>query len=283
MKLAVTTTTPDVPAPSPVALLAGPMGERVARAAQLGLHGFELMVLDPAQVDAAEVRGLLAQHGLEAAAVASGAQASQAGLTLLAANADVRARARRRLLELIDLAQALGAPLVTVGGFRGRLAALEDGSGRTLLVHALQQGCEHAAAHGVRLLIEPLNRYETDVVQTVEQGLALIEEVGHSHLGLLVDTFHANIEEATFAAAFATAAQAGRLWHVHIGDSNRLPPGEGHIDFRAIVALLEQLGYDGYLSAEHLAHPTPDRAAAAFAGFLIPILPAGTQEEWKTR
>ena len=87
-------------------------------------------------------------------------------------------------------------------------------------------------------MVEPLNRYETDIVCTVEEGLALVEEVGHSHLGLLLDTFHANIEEATFDVALAAAAQAGRLWHVHIGDSNRLPPGCGHIDFAAIVRTL---------------------------------------------
>ena len=85
---------------------------------------------------------------------------------------------------------------------------------------------------GVRLAIEPLNRYESDVVNTAAEGLALIHEVGHSHLGLLLDTFHMNIEEPTYAGSIEQGMASGRLWHFHLGDSNRLPAGQGHIPFR---------------------------------------------------
>ena len=118
---------------------------------------------------------------------------------------------------------------------------------------------------GVRLALEPLNRYESDIVNNAEEGLALVEEVGHKSLGLLLDTFHMNIEEAQYDTAIRSAARAGRLFHIHLGDSNRLAPGQGHLDFPTILASLRAVDYRGYLSAELLAHPDGDAAAAKTA------------------
>ncbi|MGW8250065.1 MAG: sugar phosphate isomerase/epimerase family protein, partial [Anaerolineales bacterium] len=80
-------------------------------------------------------------------------------------------------------------------------------------------------------------------------------------LGLLLDTYHVNIEESSYSEPFRHTIQAGRLFHVHLGDNNRLPPGQGLIDFEAIVKTLYECGYSGYLSAELLAKPDPDTAA----------------------
>ena len=272
MNLSVTTTTPDVPQPSPVALLSGPFAARAVTAAALGLDGLELMALDPAQIDARAIRAALNGAGLGVSAIASGAQAFQAGLTLLATDVGVRDAARARLHALIDLAAELGAPIVTVGSFRGRAAGQPDA--KQVLAETLGVAAEHAARRAVRLVIEPLNRYEGDILFTVAETLDFVAEVGHSHLGLLFDTYHANIEEPTFEGALQAAAQAGRLWHVHISDSNRLPPGQGHIPFAAIVATLRALGYGGYLSAEHFPHPDPDAAARAFAAHMRSLVPS---------
>ena len=92
-------------------------------------------------------------------------------------------------------------------------------------------------------------------------------------LGLLLDTFHVNIEERSWTEPFAALRAAGKLWHVHVGDNNRLAPGRGLIDFPAIVATLRRSGYDGYLSAELLARPDGDTAALADAHrYLRPLL-----------
>jgi len=124
-----------------------------------------------------------------------------------------------------------------------------------------------------RLVLEPVNRYEGDIVITAEEGLGLIDEVGHSHLGLLLDTYHVNIEESSLTEPFRRGMAAGRLWHVHLGDSNRLPPGQGHIDFPSIVAALSESGYQGYLSAELLARPDPDTAAEATIKYMRQHVP----------
>lgn len=262
MKLALTITTPNVVEPVPLTLLSGSFEQRLDRAAQLGYNGVELLPLRPAEVDPLALRAQVTARGLEIAALASGGIAALDGLTLLAADSALSQQASTRLAALIACAAQLGAPLVTLGSFRGWAKSVGQ-NGRAQLLAKLGEACEQAAQHGVRLALEPLNRYETDIVTTVAEGLALIDELGHEQLGLLVDTFHANIEERSLHACFEQAMLAGRLWHVHLGDSNRLHPGGGHLDFAAIVATLNALGYSGYLSAELLARPDPDTAAVA--------------------
>jgi 5-keto-L-gluconate epimerase len=262
MKLAVVTPTPEIENPVPVALLSGSFEERLQKAVDLGYDGVELMVARPHALDAQQIGKQISTRGLAVAAIGSGAVYMVDGLTLLASDSQVGDRAEARLHELIRFAAALGAPFVTVGGFRGRLAWSNNGTGRTHLIQLLRKAADLAAAQSVRLVIEPLNRYETDLIHNTREGLAFIREVGHSHLGLLLDTFHINIEEPSLYDCFRQAMDARRLWHVHLGDSNRLSPGEGHIDFGGIVATLGDGGYSGYLSAELLPRPDPDMAAA---------------------
>jgi sugar phosphate isomerase/epimerase len=272
MKLSLATPTPEVEVPIPVALLSGTFPDRLQKAARLGYDGIELMVVRPQELSAQEIRAQVSQAGLEVAAVASGAIYMLDKLSLLASEQEVSRQAAARLHALIDFAEKLGAPLVTIGSFRGRMAWVGGYEARSMLVDTLGMAAEKGAQQGVRLALEPLNRYETDIVQTAQEGLALIDEVGHSHLGLLLDTYHANIEEVSLYDCSRQAAAAGRLWHVHLGDSNRLPPGQGHIDFPGIVATLREIGYRGYLSAELLARPDPDAAAVATVAYMRQLL-----------
>ncbi len=273
IKLSLAVQTPEVRPVIPVALLNGTFEEKLARAAELGADGLELMTADPASLDHAAIRASLEQNGLEAAAIGSGGVAFAAGLTLLHADAETAAQAEKRLGRLIDFAAGVGAPLVTIGSFRGRLASVGP-DGRERLVDILHRGADYAAARGVRLVLEPLNRYETDIVKNAAEGLALVDEVGHPAFGLLIDTFHANIEERSWVEPFRRVMAAGRLWHVHLGDNNRLPPGQGLMDFPAIVAALRASNYSGYLSAELLARPDPDTAARQTLSFMRPLLEA---------
>ena len=273
MKLALATPTPEVKTPISVALLAGGFSERLQKAARMGYDGVELMAVRPDELDAREIRVQLGATGLEVAAVASGAIFAEDGLTLLAADTETARQAEVRLHALIDFAAALGAPVVTIGSFRGWLAWAGGSRARRRLVDILGTAAGKAAGQGVRLAFEPLNRYESDVVNNSDEGLALIEEVGHSHLGLLLDTFHVNIEERSLTAPFHTVMEAKRLWHVHLGDSNRLPPGYGHLDFDAIVTTLRNIAYQGYLSAELLPRPDPDAAAMATIRYMRKLVP----------
>ena len=273
MRLALAVQTPDVSLSLPIALLSGTWPEKVDKAARLGVDGLELMTADPGRLDAGEIRGTLEARGLSVVAIGSGAAAMQAGLNLLHVDPAVAERAVKRLDELIEFAATVGAPLVTLGSFRGKLASVGAG-GRSRLIEILRRAGGHAAAAGVRLALEPLNRYEADLINTAEQGLEFVEDVGHPALGLLLDTYHVNIEETSWEAPFRILMQAKRLWHIHLGDNNRLPPGRGMIDFAALLRTLRSLGYDQALSAELLALPDPDTAARQTVEFMRPLLEA---------
>lgn len=271
MKLAIAVQTQEVKPIVPVALLQGTFEEKVARAVSLGADGIELMTADPMMLDANEIRSILQRTGLEAAAIGSGAVAFATGLTLLHADSDKASLAEEKLRDLIDFAADIAAPLVSIGSFRGRLASFGAG-GREALLAVLHSGASYAKARDVRLVLEPLNRYETDIIFTVEDALAFIQELDQPAIGLLIDTYHLNIEESSWTKPFRRAMRAGKLWHVHLGDNNRLPPGKGLIDFHAIVTTLREIGYMNYLSAELIPLPDPDAAAVQTLTYMRHLL-----------
>jgi sugar phosphate isomerase/epimerase len=259
MRLALTIQTPEVPAQVPVALLSGTLAEKLAKAARMGAAGVELITTQPASLDVSEYLEQLDRNGLQVAAVASGGMAFAAKLTLLHSDPVTAALARLRLDELIELAADLHSPVVTVGSFRGR-AVVDKALSLAELAQILRRAGDRAAEAGVRIALEPLNRFEGDLLNNVAEGLAFLNELNHTAVGLLVDTFHVNIEETSWTEPFRQAMQAGKLFHVHLGDNNRLPPGHGLIDFAAILATLQETGYTGWLSAELLGKPDPDTA-----------------------
>jgi len=271
MKLSITIQTHEVRPDVPVALLSGTFEEKLEKAARFGADGVELITINPRSLDVASIRKALKDHKLKAAAVASGGMAFAAGLTLLNVNPDKAALAKARLTDLVDFANALNAPIVTIGSFRGRVA-WAGADGRQQLATILDEGASYAAAKNVRLALEPINRFETDVISNAGEGLAFIAQIGNPALGLLLDTFHVNIEESSWTEPFQRVMASGKLFHVHLGDNNRLPPGDGLIDFPAIVAKLEECGYTGYLSAELLTKPDPDTAAQRTISYMRSIL-----------
>ncbi len=112
----------------------------------------------------------------------------------------------------------------------------------------------------MKLLFEPLNRYETNLINCLADGVALLRSLASDNVSLLADLFHVNIEERSLPAAIRDSK--GFIWYVHLADSNRRPAGLGHIAFGEIMEALRDIGYDGYVSAEALPYPNPDGAAA---------------------
>jgi D-psicose/D-tagatose/L-ribulose 3-epimerase len=111
------------------------------------------------------------------------------------------------------------------------------------------------------LCIEPLNRFETYFLNTHWDAVKLVEDIGAPNVRVHFDTFHANIEEQNPAASLRSIAKV--LGHVHISENDRGIPGTGHTAWRGILSVLEQIGYDGWLTIESFAQPEPDLAAAA--------------------
>jgi sugar phosphate isomerase/epimerase len=230
----------------------------VAHLAALGYDGVELAIRDPAAVDVGRIADVTRAAGLVVPALGTGQAYLRDGLSLSSPDPAIRRGAADRVIAHVGAAQRLGS-LVIVGLIRGRVESGREATERRFL-EGLRPVLEAAASAGVRLVIEPINRYETDFLVTVDETLALIEGSGAPHLGVLADTFHMNIEEVSIEHTLEAAAP--RLWHVHTADSNRWAPGSGHLDFGAIVRTLARIGYAGFLSAEVLPQPSPEEAAA---------------------
>jgi sugar phosphate isomerase/epimerase len=145
---------------------------------------------------------------------------------------------------------------------RGRIdwfPVKEAEAARAQIIDALGALTDYAAPYGVRITLEPANRYEVDFVRSTQEALEVVAEVARPGFGLMLDVFHMNIEDASIEDSLRQARPV--LWHIHIADSNRLPPGQGHLDFASIIATLREIGYEGYLSGEMSPRPDPDTAA----------------------
>jgi sugar phosphate isomerase/epimerase len=228
--------------------------------------GFDAVEVFPPSADAPELEGLgalLSDHGLALAALGTGAGWVRERLHLTLQDLASRGRARDFILSIIEAAAPLGAPAI-IGSMQGRHGdgdGVDAATATGYLADALEELGAFAATYGVPLLYEPLNRYETNLTNTVEAGVALLDRLSTRNVRLLADLFHMNIEEPDIAAALR--AGAGRIGHVHFVDSNRRPAGSGHLDFAPVARALTQTGYEGFVSAEAFPYPDPDRAAEA--------------------
>jgi sugar phosphate isomerase/epimerase len=223
---------------------------------EVGYDGVELAVRDPDAFAEGELEAWTREAGLPVCAIGTGQAFLADGLSLAAPDESARGAARARLRRHIALAGRLGARVI-VGLLRGRTGG--DPGARARLVDSLRDAAGAAASAGVWIAVEPINRYETDWFPTVESVALLAHEVGAPNVGVLADTFHMNIEEAEPLASLR--AFAPFLAHVHAADSNRLAPGWGHLDFGAILGILNDESYAGWVSAEVL--PWPDVPEAA--------------------
>ena len=265
MKAGLVMCGPDV-AYGPLALLSGTFEEKAAKAAQLGYDGIELMVRDPAWLDWPAVKSTLTAAGLEVPQIVTGELYGTDGLCLVTADEDLYRRAVERTRTVIDLAAYLGA-MVNVGRLRGQLKFLGNvPDAWAVAVERLREVVAYAAGQGVKITLEPINRYETDFILSAADGVRVVEDLGCENLGLMLDLFHMNIEDASIEEGLRLAGD--RLWHVHVADSNRRYPGSGHLDFDSVFATLEEMGYQGYVSAELLPLPDPDTAAQKTIEFL---------------
>lgn len=247
--------------------------ERRGQIEAVAAAGFSLVewsARDARALDGKALGAELEAAGLGLAALGTGAAALRDRLSLSDPDAQVRARAGERVRAAIELAGSLGAPAV-LGLIRGGRAG-DDGD-RERLAAALGRLGEHAAANATALVIEPINRYEVATLPTVDSVCLLLEEVGQPALRPMVDLFHVNIEEADPAAVLRE--RAGSIAYAHVADSNRLAPGEGHLDVAALLAELLEAGYDGPLVCETLPNPTQLESAVNCSRGLRAALAAG--------
>jgi sugar phosphate isomerase/epimerase len=219
----------------------------------------EIFPRSPKELNVETVEKLLARSGLKVAAVGTGAGWVAHKLRLTDPDAETRHQARAFVAAMIDLAGRLGAPAI-IGSMQGRWdgrVTREQALG--WLAEALEELAPLAAVHGVPLLFEPLNRYETNLLNSVDDSMCFLKKLRAQNVKLLCDLFHMNIEEVSIADALRLVGP--RLGHVHFVDSNRLAMGFGHTDTSPIARALRDIGYSGYLSGEVLPLPNSETAA----------------------
>ncbi len=225
-----------------------------------GFDGVEISRFDFAGFPSADIRRAVESNGL----ACTFCSALTGSMSLVSDDAGVRSQARTFLLDGIQTAADLGAKIFTgpfcapVGYLPGRRRN-EDEWKRA--VEGLRSLGDALDANGVTLTIEPLNRFETYFLNTVEDAVRLCNEVNHPRLGILCDTFHANIEEKDLGAAYRRLGS--HLKHVHTCENDRGIPGSGHVEWQSVFEALRDLKYDGWLVIESFGFSIKEIAAAA--------------------
>jgi sugar phosphate isomerase/epimerase len=237
-----------------------PLEESLAKASAAGFDAVELFTDHTEGVAVGTLRSLLDQHGLNLAAVGTGAGKVLHGWTLTDADEQVRLRARDYIRKLIDFGAPFGASAI-IGSMQGLVPKGEERA-RSLdwLAAELQELDRAAGEQGVKLIYEPLNRYETNVFNRVGDAADFLAQRELKNTCVLADLFHMNMEETSIEQTILDYGNA--IGYLHFADSNRHPVGLGHTDMAPISSALKRICYQGYVSAEAMAYPNPDAAAA---------------------
>jgi sugar phosphate isomerase/epimerase len=230
------------------------------QAAALGFDAVEVFPPSAEAIDANALRALLERHKLKLAALGTGAGWVVHKLQLCHPDAANREQARAFIRRIIDAAGQFKAPAI-IGSMQGKSeGAVTRDQALEWLRDALNELGEHAKSHNVPLLYEPLNRYETNLFNRATDVMEFLKTLKTQNVRILADLFHMNIEEVSIADALRTYGSS--LGHLHFVDSNRRAAGFGHMDYTPIAKALKEIGYTGYASAEVLALPDSNTAAA---------------------
>src|SRR5579859_6581281 len=216
----------------------------VDKVAEMGFDVLEIACEDPDSIDASALHAVLSARGL--GAVVCGVFTPDRDLG--SADATTRENAKEYVRWCIDTAYEIGSPIV-VGPMYGPVGKshpktdAEAKAKRERSLDSLRELVPYADDGGVKLALEVLNRYETDVINTAKQGLEFITQVASPTLGLHLDTFHMHIEEKDSAAAIQLAGD--RLFHLHVAENDRGVPGSGQVNWKDVFAALKAINYAG--------------------------------------
>lgn len=247
-----------------------PLKVSFERLKRFGYDGIELKG-EPAIYPVSEIKALCEKFELVVTSVLGWSIWGIPGRDLSSPDEKERAAAIQYGQQCIDFAAAVGAPLLIVLPVpAGRTAPIGNPDTETgwitcsklewdLAVDSVRQTAIYAAKRGLVLAVEPINRYETYMITTVDDAMQFVADVGEKNVKLNLDTFHMNIDEPDPAAAILKAGKA--LAHMHVADSNRQSPGRGHTDFATIFRALHEIDFQGTLALE----PVPPGANPGLA------------------
>lgn len=270
MKIAVTIAGADA-LPSAFVVWRG-FHRSIIAAREFGYDGVELALQSADEVSPAELRRWIDETGMQISSISTGQLFAARKLCFTNPDPGLRRQTLMEFNRLIDLAADFGQ-MVNIGRVRGSIYLGQTADqAQALFSESLYDLSERALKCGVTLVIEPVNRYEINYINTLDEGSALLDELGNRALGLMPDVFHMNIEEDQIGDALIRNSR--HIRYVHLADSNRRAPGDGHLDFAEVFGALHAIGYDGWVTAEILPYPSPDEAARRAIRYLKPRVSA---------
>jgi len=225
-----------------------------------GFDGVEVPLFRPADFATRDIRQGLEQNGLECTICS----VLPRPLSLISDDADVRRKTRTHMEDCIKTAADVGAKIMAgplyspVGYLPGRRRTTDEWQ---WAVECYQAIGPVLARHNITIAIEPLNRFETYFLNTAADAVALCDQINHPNVGILFDTFHANIEEKDIAAAYRLVGRY--LKHVHTCENDRGIPGSGHVEWKDVFQALRDVRYDGWLTIESFGFALGELSAAA--------------------
>jgi D-psicose/D-tagatose/L-ribulose 3-epimerase len=223
---------------------------------ELGFDGFEIAMFDPDTLPIAKIRRSFDAVDLERTVCAI----LPAGINPISPDQEVRNGAIQHLIRCVEATAELGARLIggplyaPIGYLPEHRPTNEEWN---WAIETFKKVGEALDRYQIELSIEPVNRSETFFIRTAEDAKNLCQRVGHSRIGVTIDTFHANIEEQEIPTAIELLGPY--LKHIHASENDRGVLGRGHIDFREIIAALRKIEYDGYLMVEGFGFSTDEQ------------------------
>ena len=246
-------------------LFAGELEKGIAVVKRVGFKMVDLSIRDPNDTTVQEAVKIILDNGMGVTTIATGQSYYNDGISLSHLNKRKRKMCISRMLAHIDLASKLNS-FVTIGGIRGaglNSKRIDLPSYFDNLKDSFSEIIPYAEKRNVILLLEPINRYETMLINTIKEAVSWIDEIGSSNLKILPDTFHMNIEENSMEDNLIIFGKY--ISYIHFADSNRLAPGWGHLNFKGITSVLKEIDFKGAVGVEILPRPgSYDAAVQAY-------------------
>ncbi len=244
-----------------LAIYRGDLDSALGKLAELGYDGVEFMTKDPSALDGDQINALLARHKLEFVGFCTGHVFGEDGLGLVGPDPAVEAQAMARLKAFVDFTARhfKRGTLINIGRSRGPGLPQDATTTLARMESKFRELADYAAPHGIEWVLEPINVHQAPYIHTTQEGITMVRRVNRPNFGLMLDVYHINIEDKDLYDSFRDAKDVCKF--VHFADNNRRSPGSAHLDFGKFVDVLNEIGYDGFVSLEIL--PLPDGDAAA--------------------
>ncbi len=250
----------------PVVLRGKDLLESLRKAKEYGYSSVELHLEDIELKEFLTLTRVIEQEDIHVSALGTGLAYVKEGLSFSNKDDFIRKEAVKRVKKFVEVASFWGSKVI-IGSIRGRVWQLNEKEIYIkLIIDSFKEVLDEAEKNRVTLLVEPLNRYETNFINKVEEGLEFIKNLSSEYLKLHLDTFHMNIEEDNIKEAIEKAKSFVK--HFHFADNQRKYPGSGHINFEEIREAIINIGYSEYIGIECLPLPNAETVAKESLKFL---------------